>query len=877
MGLRRMDEISANLNHAFGERWAKIQLTRDALRYSNSNSRLTMEVFLQEDNQHIARLLVERAENSKRISALIAELEGRCGTEEEKELLSAVEQQRTPYVQSYLKALRLLVDGHKRGAAATVMINETLPALFSYHAAWSEFLQFQMDQLDLAARQSRVHYAATRRVGWSVIVLAGFTAIVISAFVTRYTVNEMTARLQAETALNMLNAELEQRVLRRTHELASANQRLNTEIEERKRGETRLLESEERFRLAFEKGPLGIMMVGLDHRFIRVNDAFCKMTGYSERALRGIRVSDITHPEDVERDASLSHKILAGEIAECKWEKRYLRKDGRVFWAELAVNLIRDLAGQPLYALGIAADISERKEAEGALRQAEAKYRAIFEDALVGIYQSTPQGRFLTVNPTLASICGYESPNQQIAETTDLAQDWYVHSDRREEFKRLITANGAVSNFEFEAYRKDGTKIWLLQNARAVRDTQGEVQFYEGTVHDITERKLLEEQLRQAQKMEAVGRLAGGVAHDFNNALSVINGYSELLQLALPTEVTLRKQAEEIQKAGQRAATLTRQLLTFSRKQTIQPVALDLNCVVTDIEKMLRRLIGEDIDLSIGRDNNLKRVKADRGQMEQVLMNLAVNARDAMPQGGKLSIETANAELDEIYVRQHPYAKAGQYVMLSVSDSGCGMDKETQSHIFEPFFTTKELGKGTGLGLSTVYGIVKQSEGCISVYSELAKGTTFKIFLPQATNGSAKQTELTRTPMAFLSGKETILLVEDDDSLRELTRNCLQSRGYTVIEARDGKTALDLSRQHGGAFDLLLTDVIMPGISGAELAQNLAKLRPETKVLFMSGYPDDLISHHGILNSGTMLLEKPFDLNSLLMKIRIVLDGNVPA
>jgi CheY-like chemotaxis protein len=328
----------------------------------------------------------------------------------------------------------------------------------------------------------------------------------------------------------------------------------------------------------------------------------------------------------------------------------------------------------------------------------------------------------------------------------------------------------------------------------------------------------------------------------------------------------------EISKAGKRAASLTRQLLAFSRKQTIQPVVLDLNSVVTDVDKMLRRLIGEDIDLAIVRDSRLKSVKADRGQIEQVLMNLAVNARDAMPEGGKLLIETANTDLDEIYVRQHPYAKPGRYVMLKISDTGCGMDKRTQAHIFEPFFTTKEVGKGTGLGLSMVYGIVKQSEGCISVYSEVGKGTTFRIYLPQLET-AAESTAAAEAPRQLPRGAETILLVEDEESLRGLARGCLASSGYNVLEARDGNEATRAAAQHRGPIHLLLTDIIMPGISGCDLAESLRHSRPEMKVAFMSGYTHDLATRQGVLNPGIVLLEKPFSIELLLTKVREALDA----
>jgi two-component system cell cycle sensor histidine kinase/response regulator CckA len=502
-------------------------------------------------------------------------------------------------------------------------------------------------------------------------------------------------------------------------------------------------------------------------------------------------------------------------------------------------------------------------------KQLEQNYRSMFEEALIGLFQTTPEGKFLSVNPAMARIFGYESPAQMVASITDIPTQMYVDPKRRDELKQQMEENGSVQNFEFQVFRKDGTKMWLTANCRAIYQ-DGSALRYDGTLEDMTEHKLLEDQLRQAQKMEAVGRLAGGVAHDFNNAIGVIVGYSALLKEGLSCNDTLHRYADEVDKAGHRAASLTRQLLAFSRKQVIQPTIIDLNAVVTETEKMLRRLIGEDIQLSIIRDPNLARVRADLGQIEQILMNLAVNARDAMPQGGRLVIQTANTELDETNLRKYSYAKPGRYVMFSVSDTGCGMDKETQAHIFEPFFTTKGPAQGTGLGLSTVYGIVKQSCGYVWVYSEPGKGATFKVYFPlvEAAADPIAQAEKAEVPR----GSETILVVEDDESMRALTRNCLESGGYTVLDACDTEAAIQTVTQYDGVIHLLLTDVVMPGISGPQLSKSLAVSRPNMKVLFMSGYTADLIAQHGVLDPQIVLLEKPFTRDALLGKIRKVLD-----
>jgi two-component system cell cycle sensor histidine kinase/response regulator CckA len=627
--------------------------------------------------------------------------------------------------------------------------------------------------------------------------------------------------------------------------------------------EESLTQSEAGFRLLFMNNPQPMWVFDTQtNRFLEVNRAAVTHYGYSRDEFLKMRITDIRPPEDVPRlleDAAQARNGL--RHAGC-WRHRL--KDGRIIDVEITSDSL-SFAGKNAV-LVVAQDVTERKRAEEALRNTEEKYRSMVENAVGGIYQTTPEGRFLSVNPALANMLGYDSPQELVDSITDIAQQLYVDSKRREEMKHLLQQQGELRDFEFQLYRKDGSQIWVSTNIRAIaRD--GAVLRYEGMIEDITKRKLLEAQLLQAQKMEAVGLLAGGVAHDFNNAISVITGYTGLLQMRFPVGDPASHYLEEISKAANRAATLTRQLLAFSRKQVIQPVTLDLNSVISDMEKMLRRLIGEDVEIVITRDPDLGRVKADPGQVEQILMNLAVNARDAMPHGGKLIVETANVELDETYVRRHAYFKAGPYVTLSFSDTGYGMDKETQARIFEPFFTTKEAGRGTGLGLSTVYGIVKQNNGYIRVYSEPGKGTTFKIYLPPV-HGAVQVPLYAQAPEVLPRGSGTVLLVEDEDALRTLARNSLESHGYSVLEAANGDGAIAVAEGHPGSIELLLTDVIMPGMSGRELANRLVGIRPEIRLLYMSGYANDLVARLGALDPETMLLEKPFTLRSLLTKVQ---------
>jgi len=513
----------------------------------------------------------------------------------------------------------------------------------------------------------------------------------------------------------------------------------------------------------------------------------------------------------------------------------------------------------------------ERKRTEEALRASEESYRELVENANDIIYTHDLAGKFTSMNAAGERVTGYTP--EEIQEMSI----WQVLARHQQDLARQMLARMQAGETrttqEMEIASKDGRKIALELSTRLIYE-DGRPVGVQGIARDISDRKSLEDQLRQAQKMEAVGRLAGGIAHDFNNLLGVMMGYSELLLGRLEPGHALRKSAEEIAKATERAATLTRQLLAFSRKQVLAPKVLDLNGVLRDMESLLQRVIREDVELRVVPGGRLGRVKADPGQVEQVILNLALNARDAMPSGGKLTIETQNAEVDEAYTRRRPIVPPARYVMLAVSDSGVGMDAATQVHIFEPFFTTKEKGKGTGLGLATVYGIVKQSGGFIWVYSEPGMGATFKIYLPRVEEPS----EAAETPAARPGaerGHETILLVEDEEGVREVAREFLEAIGYTVIEGRNPPEALKLAEEHPGEIHLLLTDVVMPEMGGRELAERLGKMRPDTKVLYMSGYTDDAIVHHGVIDANMAFLQKPFLRGALIRKVREVLDGTM--
>ncbi|MFY9559437.1 MAG: PAS domain S-box protein [Terriglobales bacterium] len=508
----------------------------------------------------------------------------------------------------------------------------------------------------------------------------------------------------------------------------------------------------------------------------------------------------------------------------------------------------------------------EHKRYEEALRRSEARYRSLILSAAYGIYRCTVEGRFLDVNPALISMLGYGAVEEVLK--LDARQELFFNPQELDRLIEDYRRTGSLNGAEVQWKCKDRHVIVVRLSGRAVNGAEHPEEELEIIAEDITERRQLEEQFRQAQKMEAVGRLAGGVAHDFNNLLMVINGYTEVLLEELKPGA-MQQKVQSIQQAADRAATLTRQLLAFSRKQLLELKVVDVNTVISDMERLLRPLIGENIGLVTRLSPDAGRTRADAGQLEQVIMNLVVNAKDAMPEGGKITVQSSDVTVRENF-REHRFIQPGRYVVISVSDTGHGMDKETQSRVFEPFFTTKEKGKGTGLGLSTVYGIVKQSGGYVFPQSEPGAGTTFYIYLPRVED-SPEEMSPAKLAENEKGGCETVLLVEDEESVRELVRETLAARGYKVLEADNGDSGLRAAEAYPDRIDILITDVVMPGMGGRELAKRLLLLRPNLGVLYLSGYTEDTILHQGALGPGTAFLQKPFTLQNLARKVREVL------
>jgi two-component system cell cycle sensor histidine kinase/response regulator CckA len=648
------------------------------------------------------------------------------------------------------------------------------------------------------------------------------------------------------------------------------------DVTERKQAEEALREAQQRLQHVVSSSPTVLYSLAVEDRTLApswVSANVERLTGYTpEEVSSAAWWADRLHPDDRDRILALVPPLL--EQGSVVREYRFRHQDGTYRWVSDEQILIRH-PGQPDEVIGSWTDVTERKEAEIKLHESEEQYRLLFESNPHPMWvHDVDTLAFLAVNDAALSHYGYTRDEFLSMTALDIRLPEDVPAFKKQYDERRATHGTAsfISTVPYRHRKKDGTLIEVDIAANAIAFAGHEARLVLAT--DVTEKTLLQAQLVKAQKMEAVGQLAGGVAHDFNNLLGVIAGYSELLIRELPPDTRERKRAEEIKRASDRAAALTRQLLAFSRRQLLQPKVLDLNEVVAEVEKMMRRLISESIQIVTVATANLGKVRGDAGQIEQVIMNLAINARDAMPSGGRLVIETGNIELDETYVRTHPEARPGPHVMLAVSDTGHGMDAKTMARIFEPFFTTKEEGKGTGLGLATVYGIVHQSGGTVNVYSEPGRGTTFKVYLPRIEGDVA--TEAGAAVVAAPGGMETVLLVEDAEALRLLVRELLENAGYTVLDADSPDKALSMVDSMRGPIHLLLTDMVMPRMNGQELARRIAALKPEARVVFMSGYSDQAMGDQGTLEPGALFLQKPFTVDALLKIIRHALDAAPP-
>jgi two-component system, cell cycle sensor histidine kinase and response regulator CckA len=648
------------------------------------------------------------------------------------------------------------------------------------------------------------------------------------------------------------------------------------DVTEHKRAEEALRESEKRYRALAEAAPDMIFIVDGDGYVNYVNSFAARQFRNSPEAIIGKQTKDLFPPDISDRQGQNLQKVFeTGKPVYAENKTTLLDRD---MWLSTWLAPLFNEAGDVYSVLGISRDITEHKQAEEALIKSQEKYIDLYENANDMIFTVDLLGNFTTVNRAAYTSLGYRVEELLGKNLGDVLTP-ESSNDAMATLQRAMAEKSDLMEtqpWEFEGFKKDGTRMLFEVRARLILE-DGNIMGVQGIARDITERKqaeeekaFLQEQLRQSQKMEAIGRLAGGIAHDFNNLLTIIKGYSTLSFMELKEGDPLKGSLGEILKATERAANLTRQLLAFSRRQAMEMKVLDLNGILKDMDKMLRRVIGEDIALVVHLAEDLGRTKTDPGQIEQVIMNLVVNARDAMPDGGKLTIETANVELDEAYARAHIAVKPGRYLMLSVSDTGVGMTREVKERVFEPFFTTKGTGKGTGLGLSTVYGIVKQSGGNIWIYSEPGRGTTLKIYLPRVDEPIEVFKEKFEEDLP--RGSETILVVEDEEEVRKLAARVLQRQGYKVLEAPQGGDALLICEQHQDPIHLMLTDVVMPGMSGHQLAKRLESLQPRMKVLYMSGYTNNAIAQHGVLGEGVNYIQKPFTVDGLARKVREVLE-----
>jgi two-component system cell cycle sensor histidine kinase/response regulator CckA len=639
------------------------------------------------------------------------------------------------------------------------------------------------------------------------------------------------------------------------------------EITQRKRAEEALRLT----KFSIDRARDATLWIASDGRLVYVNDQACRSLGYSRAELLSMAIPDI--------DPNMPSESWAGAWATLKQrgvavqESRYRRKDGGTFPVEITANYVE--FGGKEYNFAFVRDLTDRERAEADRAVTQRRYRELYESSRDGYALVDMDGTIVEFNSAFRDMLGYSDDELRAKTYEDITPPRW-HEIERRVLDEQVLPRGYSDVYEKEYIRKDGTILPIEIRTSLLTEADGRPTGMWAFVRDVTQSRLLEEQFRQAQKMEATGRLAGGIAHDFNNQLTVIKGYCDLLLGEMTPDAPLRSELEEIQRASQRAQRLTSQLLAFSRRQVLRPEVLNLNDVLAEMQDPLSRMIGRDVQLEIVPNAALGNARADRSQVEQTVMNLAVNAWDAMPRGGWLRLETANVELDDAYARRHPDANPGPYVMLAVTDTGEGMDEETRRRIFEPFFTTKDVGKGTGLGLSMVYGFVKQSGGLIEVTSHPGQGSRFELYLPRAAEEASapppQEQQAPAQPVSRPVGSETVLVVEDDDAVRQLILRTLRQLGYTVLEAADGREALSLGRDGDRGIDLLVTDVIMPGMEGPELARQLVASQSGLRVLYISGYTDNSVVHPAGHEPTARLLSKPFHPDALAETVRRVLD-----
>ncbi len=687
-------------------------------------------------------------------------------------------------------------------------------------------------------------------------------------------VNEKLRRQRIEMEVQAADAQaLAEELEEQTTELEAANRKLTAAVREREAAHRVAIDSEMRYRLLFDANPLPTWVYDSETlRFLAVNDAAVRQYGYSREEFLAMTIEQIRPPEDVAALRLSLRKVPREPLRGGSW--RHRRKDGGIVDVDVVGTAI-EFAGRSAE-LALVHDVTQRRRTEVELHESMSVLRAIVENSPVAIIVLDNDLRITRWNPSAERMFGWSSDEM-------LGQPYagIIPEEKLKEHLRLqdeVLRGEVVTNFETQRRRSDGSLVDVILSVAVMRGPDGPSRGFAVLVADVTERRKLEMQFRQALKMEAVGQLAGGVAHDFNNLLTVITSYSGLLLAQLPGDDPMRSDIEQIGNAANRAAALTRQLLAFSRQQILRPRVLTFNEVVTGLQSLLRRLVRENIEITTSLDPQAGLVEADPGQIEQVIVNLVVNARDAMPDGGTLMIATTNAVFDDVYLFRHEgvYMPPGNYALLSISDTGTGMTPEVQARAFDPFYTTKAPGEGTGLGLATVYGIVKQSGGYIWLYSEPGQGTTFKIYLPLVAK-AAEVAVRERDHALPLGGSETILLVEDDAVLRAVACRAIRAYGYNVLEASNGSEALEICERHGDPIQLVVTDVVMPGMSGGDLARQLAEHHPGIKVLLMSGYMRDAAVRQSIVRDGGAFLEKPFTPDVLVGRIREVLDGGSTA